>query len=88
MAAAYNQFQVFKQNDSTNFKSKACSSYWCSNYSINNMYGIVKMTTIQVKQQIIRSMIENFDWETNPDWDESWKEIYREIAEYWIDFKQ
>ena len=52
------------------------------------MFGVVKMTTIQVKQQIIRSMIQNFDWETNPDWDESWKEIYKEIAEYWIDFKQ
>lgn len=46
------------------------------------------MTTIQVKQQIIRSMIENFSWETDPDWDESWKEIYKEISEYWIEFKQ
>ena len=52
------------------------------------MCGIVKMTTIQVKQQIIRSLIENFDWETNPDWINDWSEIYREIAEYWTEFKQ
>jgi len=28
------------------------------------MCRVVKMTTIQVKQQIIRSLIQNFDWET------------------------
>lgn len=46
------------------------------------------MTTIQVKQQIIRSMIENFDWETNPKWDSLLEDIYKEIEEYWLEFKQ
>jgi hypothetical protein len=52
------------------------------------MFRVVKMTTIQVKQQIIRSLIQNFDWETNPDWIDDWKEVYKEIAEYWNEFKQ
>lgn len=46
------------------------------------------MTTIQVKQQIIRSLIQNFDWETNKYWIDDWCEIYKEIAEYWTEFKQ
>ena len=52
------------------------------------MFRVDTMTTIQVKQQIIRSMIQNFAWETNPNWDKQWKEIYREVAEYWSEYMQ
>ena len=43
--------------------------------------------TIQVKQQEIRSMIQSFDWETNPTWEMKISQIRDEIKDYWSNYK-
>ena len=43
--------------------------------------------TIQQKQQLIRSLIQNFQWETNPNWSDDLAEIGREILDYWNEYK-
>ena len=43
--------------------------------------------TIQQKQQLIRSLIQNFEWETNPNWSDELEEIGREILDYWNEYK-
>lgn len=45
-----------------------------------------KITTIQMMQQIIRSKLENFDWETNPEWQPDFYEIMNLIKIYWKDY--
>jgi hypothetical protein len=42
--------------------------------------------TIQIKQQEIRSLIENFDWETNPKWQDKWKKISYEVDDFWKNY--
>lgn len=39
--------------------------------------------TIQIAQQEIRSLIENFDWETNPQWENNIDLIKVSIFQYW-----
>ena len=45
------------------------------------------MRTIQVDIQMIRSALQNFDWETNPDWENKLFEIKSSIKKYWHDHK-
>lgn len=44
------------------------------------------MPSIQQKQQVIRSLLQNFNWETNPDWQKSMIEIDDKIKEYWENY--
>lgn len=44
------------------------------------------METIQVKQQQIRSLIQNFQWETDPKWAVKWSNIENEIKNYWKNY--
>lgn len=46
------------------------------------------MGTIQVDQQIIRSLLENFDWEGNPKWKEELSNIETKIQIYWDTHKK
>lgn len=43
--------------------------------------------SIQVQLQQIRSRIQNFDWETNPEWEMDLYEIKASIKKYWHDHK-
>ena len=45
------------------------------------------MPSIQQKQQLIRSLIQNLRWETNPNWQETMILIDKEIIEYWNLYK-
>ena len=42
--------------------------------------------SIQVVQQEIRSLVENFDWETNPNWYLHLKKIEFKINDYWTNY--
>jgi hypothetical protein len=44
--------------------------------------------TIQIKQQEIRSLLENFNWETNPCWAKMLMNIKNEIDDYWLNYLQ
>ena len=41
------------------------------------------MPSIQQKKQVIDSLLQNFNWETNPNWQEMMIEIDKKIDEYW-----
>ena len=43
--------------------------------------------TIQIKQQLIRALLQNLDWETNPKCNQKLYQIQTEIFSYWKDFK-
>lgn len=45
------------------------------------------MPSIQQKQQEIRSLLQNFDWETNPSWLSKLNVIQDEIEFYWLEYK-
>lgn len=45
------------------------------------------MPSIQQKQQIIRSKIQNLRWETSKDWQKDMIEIDNQIKEYWKLYK-
>ncbi len=45
------------------------------------------MNSIQVDQQLIRSLLNNFDWETNPNWFEDFEQIRKSINNYWENHK-
>lgn len=42
--------------------------------------------TIQVKQQEIRSLLQNFNWETDPNWANKLLKITKEIDDYWKNY--
>ncbi len=42
------------------------------------------MATIQTRQRVIRALLENFDWETDPNWRKDLDIIINKIHEYWI----
>ncbi len=41
------------------------------------------MPSIQQKKQVIDSLIQNFNWETNPNWQEMMVHIDEKIIDYW-----
>lgn len=45
-----------------------------------------KIATIQMMKQIIDSKLQNFDWETNPQWQSEFYEIMNLIKIYWKDY--
>jgi hypothetical protein len=44
--------------------------------------------SIQVKQQEIRSLLQNFNWETNPNWSNMLLHMKNEIDDYWLNYLQ
>jgi len=44
--------------------------------------------SIQVDQQLIRSLLQNFDWETNPKCLSDLLEIQKSITNYWLNHKR
>lgn len=46
------------------------------------------MTSIQQKKQVIDSLLQNLDWETNPDWQQKMIIIDLNIKEYWNEHKK
>jgi len=42
--------------------------------------------SIQVLQQEIRSLIQNFQWETDPEWQAKMVEIDAKIKDYWENY--
>ena len=50
-------------------------------------FKIRKDKTIKVVQQEIRSLIQNFDWETNPNWKLKLSNIETQIKFYWEGYK-
>lgn len=46
------------------------------------------MPSIQQKKQLIDSLLQNLDWETNPDWQGIMIAIDKEIIEYWNLYKE
>jgi hypothetical protein len=41
------------------------------------------MPSIQQAKQVIDSLLQNFDWETSPNWPEKLDNIKNHIQEYW-----